>query len=54
VIQGLDGMVALMVGNALIAVSYIFLGPIPGLEIISGWANLLSTTDLSIPVLLSQ
>lgn len=34
--KGLDGMVALMLGNALIAFSYIFLGPIPGLEIISG------------------
>ena len=35
-LQGMDGMVALMTGNALIAFGYIFLGPIPGLEVISG------------------
>jgi hypothetical protein len=32
-------MVAMMAGNALIAFGYIFLGPIPGLEIISGEAS---------------
>jgi len=35
-LQGMDGMVAMMVGNALIAFGYIFLGPIPGLEFLSG------------------